>query len=150
MKLLSLIITFNLTVSLASAQNDFPADHWILLTDLNGRKVIFHPCDAANGEVKISEDENGIAIEVLYGQEAEMLEVVDFIRDGDVFTFDCRSMEEVLTVQFQWQENGLGSWDFGTGALPGLYVTESNSVDYAEVTQPCTDCWNEEDCQEEN
>ena len=119
------------------------ASKWSKLTEKDGKKVIFEPCDASNTAVKVDQEQKMItymggqeAIEYPYS-EAEQKD------DGSVIF----KLNEGETISVSSPNASTSEWDL---LFEGkIVMTHSDNPEKYEVfEQPCLECWGPEECDE--
>lgn len=127
--------------------------HYLMLTEMEGEEVIFNPCDASNGEVRIDLKEGVLQIFLIEGHEVTPFTVKAIHKsetriDFDVEVYD-KFYEKGLFVKGLTADFGRTAWGaaaFG-GVTERIYIKNENKSDYKVIDQPCRECWGEQECE---
>lgn len=112
-----------------------------MLTDHEGRKVIYKACDAEVPSISIRVKDDGTGFELIhgYGQDAGVFPIVNVLRQANgslVFKLDGRD-DYVLT--YQDASHKVGTWVTGS-ISPNDFVQTEYKDEYPVVEQPLSDC----------
>jgi hypothetical protein len=136
---------------------DFP-NEWVRLTKRDGIYTIFKPCDADNASIHIVKADGRDVLQYVWGQEVSMYPITEFQRDtSGITTITVRTETEPYTpftynvqVVDPMQRIMLWKWEMNTNGEKQKYeeyfTLADNAPSFTTVTQPCTDCWPEEEC----
>jgi hypothetical protein len=137
----------------------FPHE-WVGLTKRDGAYIIFTPCDADNSSIHIVKADGHDALQYVWGQEVSTYPITAFQRPGagtteitaltesepqSPFTYTVEVVDSVRHISlWKWEWSADGEKQ----KYEEYFTPVSNAASFTAVTQPCTDCWSEEECRE--
>lgn len=143
---------------LSTLIKDFPKK-WQHISNENEEFIFFYPCDAELSTIEIKAGANGTyKLHYLSGQEGETFELVAMRKWEEPFAdevetyyeLEFKSGDQTHQAKVNFSSPELAGWSgfFGT-PRPMLFAPESHFNYYPEVHSPCTECFEEEECQKE-
>ena len=131
--------------------------HWINLTKLGNKYVIYNPCDASNKEIKIDKAKQELFIQ--WGVEDNTFKILDFNKiDVDNIILKIKygifGEDRDTNIYIKYLDKGkkISQWNFtfisGTSEINYEFVmtASSNANKYKIINQPCKECWPEVEC----
>ena len=162
MKLIFLIITCILLFT-SCKQNienkteellaNFPKE-WKMLTEINGEKVIYQACDAANRNFWIENKQNTWIFNHEEGHETMTDTIISFNRISDtefkliLHSEYTDSLIEMIISEYDSGKTSKWSWSYSNFEMSYYFVSNIGKSDFKYVEQPCRECWDDEICDE--
>ena len=146
--LLPLVSWSNLYCQDLSGSTDcVESSKWIRLTEVNGEWVIYHYCYAGIGTLEIIKQDDGtMKLIIFYGQDSDIYEVLEIIRDNDrcrlrVKNFYSQS-GETKDVSFRYLDDSyrMTEWDLGGSAERVRYILSGFESDVPALYENNGDC----------
>jgi hypothetical protein len=128
---------------------DFPSS-WTMLTQREGKLVVFNPCDANNPVIEIRQD----TLYINFGQEEGFYNITSILKnDHDkvilVAKPDFGDNPDKFKVEFLDKERKQARWFIWSNDSTAETFTDTRFVnEYANIKQPCRECWGEDVCAE--
>ena len=132
-------------------------NHWINLTEQDGKLILFYPCDADIKQIIIDAEKNELTMK--YGQEDDVFKILstNYVSNKELnfnilYSTFGKPQETTVNVKFIDVDKRIAKWSFtlidGKTELNNEYlmISEPKSINYKIVKQPCRECWTEEDC----
>jgi hypothetical protein len=137
--------------------SSFPQE-WIALTKRDGGYIVFKPCDADNASIHIVKADGRDLLQYVWGQEVSMYPITAFQQDSSGVTTITAITETEPPTPFTYsiqvvdpmQKIMLWKWELNTDGKKQKYEVyfTPDAGTFTTVTQPCTECWSEEECKE--
>jgi hypothetical protein len=137
----------------------FPQE-WTALTKRDSSYIVFKPCDADNASIHIVKADGRDVLQYVWGQEVSMYPITAFRQDSSGVTTITVLTETEPHTPFTYsvqvvdprQRIMLWKWELNTNGEKQKYeeyfTLTDNASSFTSVTQPCTECWSEEECKE--
>lgn len=154
-------ITFVVVTALVSCSDKHPQTkplnlemipkNWIGLTEQEGKKIIYQPCDSQNSEVKLIKNDSSYTILLIGGQDDFLFDIVKYELIGDSIKFKTTWEKSDIQQNFSFvwvqKEKGIGRWKttFPNGfVLDTEFVEDAHRKSFETIVQPCVECWGDE------
>lgn len=129
--------------------NDLPKS-WTMLTEYNGKQVIYHPCDANNTVVEIRHD----TLYINWGQEEGFYNIISITKNApNKITFlakgDLEETPDTFHLEFLDNAKKKARLFVWLNDSTSQVFTDTRLVrDYEDIKQPCRECWGRDVCDE--
>jgi hypothetical protein len=130
---------------------------WIRLLETDTTNIIYNKCDGGNKLLSIISEEDGFRL-LVHGQQEDLkYGIIDTsITHGNNIKLRVGSSqgtkEQIFVLKWLDENKGLASWRTtylpGYDAMTEIFTTKEFKFSYVEITQPCIECWTEEECDE--
>lgn len=114
---------------------------WEELSIIEKDTVLFYPCDADNKKLNISKEN----IAFNYGQEELIYKILNFNEKEKKIELDYLGEKYILEYNILSNDLILIVFD----GQQYLFLKETSTDKYKKNYQPCTECWDEADCDED-
>ncbi|TAF65827.1 MAG: hypothetical protein EAZ55_07545 [Cytophagales bacterium] len=124
-------------------------NNWIKLTTVNNEVVIYNPCAAENQSFTVIDQEDKNILAYHWGQQSSFHQIILILELTNGIKAKLDDGSEIELVEFDTQKNIYKlhwSDNQNTEILSILFTNEKNRGNFKIVNQPCTDCWQLEDC----